>query len=220
MMAGMARDTRQRILEAAERVIREHGLVGATTRLIAKEAGCAEGTLYVHFPDRQELLLAILDEKLPSLKDPLMSLGKRVGRRSVRRNLVDVARAATVFYQSIIPVFGALFGEPGLLRAHQGVLRQQRRGPQRGVEAVVEYLRAEQGLGRVAPDADLVSAALIVLGGTFFQAFVREFTGEPRSERDEERVARSMSRAAWRMLAPRRKAVAVEELRTSGRASG
>ncbi|HZU16911.1 MAG TPA: helix-turn-helix domain-containing protein, partial [Candidatus Dormibacteraeota bacterium] len=40
---------RERIVAAAARVIRERGVVNATTREIAREAGVSEGSLYNHF---------------------------------------------------------------------------------------------------------------------------------------------------------------------------
>ena len=43
-------DTRQHILETAERVLQERGLARVTTRDITRAAGLADGTLYVHFP--------------------------------------------------------------------------------------------------------------------------------------------------------------------------
>jgi len=48
--------TRQRIIEAAERVFSRDGFQGATTREIAREAGVNEVTLFRHFRSRDELL--------------------------------------------------------------------------------------------------------------------------------------------------------------------
>jgi DNA-binding transcriptional regulator YbjK len=48
--------TRQRILEAAERVFSRDGFQGATTREIAREAGVNEVTLFRHFRSRDDLL--------------------------------------------------------------------------------------------------------------------------------------------------------------------
>jgi AcrR family transcriptional regulator len=48
--------SRQRILEAAERVFARDGFQGATTREIAREAGVNEVTLFRHFRTRDDLL--------------------------------------------------------------------------------------------------------------------------------------------------------------------
>lgn len=54
--------SRERILEAAARVYAKHGFRGATTRLIAAEAGVNEVTLFRTFGSKGALLEAVLDE--------------------------------------------------------------------------------------------------------------------------------------------------------------
>jgi AcrR family transcriptional regulator len=54
--------SRERILEAAARVYSKHGFRGATTRLIAAEAGVNEVTLFRTFGSKGALLEAVLDE--------------------------------------------------------------------------------------------------------------------------------------------------------------
>jgi AcrR family transcriptional regulator len=56
--------TRQRLLTVAREVFEEHGFAGANLRLIAKQAGVALGTIFVHFKDKQDLLHAALFEDL------------------------------------------------------------------------------------------------------------------------------------------------------------
>jgi AcrR family transcriptional regulator len=53
--------SRERILEAAARVYSKHGFRGATTRLIAAEAGVNEVTLFRTFGSKGALLEAVLD---------------------------------------------------------------------------------------------------------------------------------------------------------------
>ena len=53
--------SRERILEAATRVYAKHGFRGATTRLIAAEAGVNEVTLFRTFGSKGALLEAVLD---------------------------------------------------------------------------------------------------------------------------------------------------------------
>ena len=54
--------SREQILAAAERVVAERGYAGATTKAIAREAQCSEGSLYNHFPDKRELFRAVYEE--------------------------------------------------------------------------------------------------------------------------------------------------------------
>lgn len=56
---------RERILEAAARVYAKHGFRGATTRLIALEAGVNEVTLFRTFGSKGALLQAVLTQQKP-----------------------------------------------------------------------------------------------------------------------------------------------------------
>jgi len=85
---------RHAILQAAAKLILARGLSGVTTRQIARETGCSEGALYVHFHGRLELLLAMLEESLPEMLGPLQILQKRVGRGSPQANLATALGAS------------------------------------------------------------------------------------------------------------------------------
>jgi AcrR family transcriptional regulator len=68
--AGIARSprrdrtrNREALLTAARRAFAEHGLA-ASLQQIAREAGVAIGTLYRHFPTRDDLLVAVFADKL------------------------------------------------------------------------------------------------------------------------------------------------------------
>jgi len=67
--------SRERILEAAARVYSKHGFRGATTRLIAAEAGVNEVTLFRTFGSKGALLEAVLEksdigDEVQPLPDP------------------------------------------------------------------------------------------------------------------------------------------------------
>lgn len=59
-------DNRERILEAAARVYAQHGFRGATTRLIAIEAGVNEVTLFRLFGSKAQLFDELLHQRLRS----------------------------------------------------------------------------------------------------------------------------------------------------------
>jgi AcrR family transcriptional regulator len=54
---------REALLAAARGVLAEHGL-GASLQQVARDAGVAIGTLYRHFPTRDDLLVAVFADKL------------------------------------------------------------------------------------------------------------------------------------------------------------
>jgi AcrR family transcriptional regulator len=72
---SVAMISRERILEAAARVYSKHGFRGATTRLIAAEAGVNEVTLFRTFGSKGALLEAVLEandhcQQIRRLPDP------------------------------------------------------------------------------------------------------------------------------------------------------
>jgi TetR/AcrR family transcriptional regulator len=54
---------RRQLIDAARRVFAERGFRGATTRQIAAAAGVTEALIFQHFPDKDSLYAAILDEQ-------------------------------------------------------------------------------------------------------------------------------------------------------------
>ncbi|MGH9133564.1 MAG: TetR/AcrR family transcriptional regulator [Ilumatobacteraceae bacterium] len=60
--AAFERDARTRaaILTAARRVVRDVGLTGSTIAAVAGRAGVAVGTVYRHFPSRDELIAEVV----------------------------------------------------------------------------------------------------------------------------------------------------------------
>ena len=61
MMACMSQtDRRSAILDAAERLVHQHGLSGASVRAVAAEAGIGASTLRHYFPSQRDLYEAIV----------------------------------------------------------------------------------------------------------------------------------------------------------------
>lgn len=56
-------ERRQQLIDAALRVFAEHGFRGSTTRQIAAAAGVTEAVIFQHFPDKDSLYAAILEQK-------------------------------------------------------------------------------------------------------------------------------------------------------------
>src|SRR5258707_14227129 len=54
----------QRILEAAAQLLQRWGYSRVTIDDIAKHAGIGKGTVYLHWPNREELFLAVLQPEL------------------------------------------------------------------------------------------------------------------------------------------------------------
>ena len=52
-------ERRQAILDAAMKVFAQRGYAAATIRAIAREANIAQGTIYLYFPSKRDILLAL-----------------------------------------------------------------------------------------------------------------------------------------------------------------
>jgi len=177
LTSSPATGTRAQLVDAAERVLRSKGLARATTKEIAREAGCAEGTLYLHFADKLDLVRAVHERLLPGFIEMVSHLPERAGTGTVEGNLADLARGALGLYRDMRPLGSSLFADPELLQRFQVMLAERQGGPQRAWEPVVAYLRAEQALGRVDPGADPAAATLLLLGACQQLVFVELMTG-------------------------------------------
>lgn len=178
--------TREKIVAAAAQVMRDKGLARTTTKEIARAAGYSEGTLYKHFASKEDLFLAVLAERLPSLLDILAHLPGRVGQGTVRANLEEVATVALAFFAETVPIVASVLAEPTLLASHAAALRKQGgSGPNTPNLALAAYLHAEQALGRVRGDIDPDAAAAMLFGACFQRVFIHLFyqaEAEPAAE--------------------------------------
>ena len=79
-------ETRQRIIRAAWSVIAERGLASLTTRLVAREAEISHGMCHYHFGNKDDLVLAVVDQARQYWIDPMESL---VGGPGTARERLD-----------------------------------------------------------------------------------------------------------------------------------
>ncbi|GAA5768496.1 TetR/AcrR family transcriptional regulator [Streptosporangium roseum] len=188
------RSTRERIVDAAAQVMRTQGLARATTKEIARTAGCSEALLYKHFRAKEDLFLAVLQERLPGdLPRLLATLAGEAGRNTVAGNLERVAHAAIIFYDESFPIAASIFSELRLLDGYRTAMRERSAGPQTVNLGLAAYLRAEQALGRVRPDADPEAVAALLLGACLQHAFLSHFTEVEAAGAAAGRLARNLA---------------------------
>ena len=169
-----------KIVAATETLLRERGLAGVTTRAIAETVPCSEGAIYVHFHDRLELLLALLADASPEMREPLHKLDHQVGESTPVKNLAAAAAGLQRFHDRVIPMLCALMMDQELRQRFTKSLQQQGKGPQRGIATLARYIEREQDLGRVAADVDARAAAAAIMAGSFFEAFTAQLFGSTR----------------------------------------
>jgi AcrR family transcriptional regulator len=173
--------SREEIVAAAAKVMREQGYAHATTKVIARTAGYSEAMLYKHFRDKTDLFLSVMAEELPALGAALGELTANPGQAPLRDNLVRIARLGLAFYLEGFPIAVSVFSSRELLRSHRERLGEH--GPHVLLKGVVGYLRAEQALGRIKADTDVEAAAALMLGACFQQAFLANFEEREPADR-------------------------------------
>ncbi|MFK7696642.1 TetR/AcrR family transcriptional regulator [Paenibacillus sp. HJGM_3] len=174
-------ELRDRILDAAEQVIRTQGLSKSTTKEIARMAGCSEGSLYNHFQSKEDLFIRVMKRQLKDFLSVLVKLPERKGTRTVEENLEEVTLAALDYFYLSIAMTASMFTEPVFLERHREGFQQRNEGPHRANEVVGAYLAGEQKLGRVSDAIAPKSAADLLLGACFQHAFHLQFLGHDES---------------------------------------
>ena len=66
-LADPDRDTRSRLLDAATALFAEHGVAATSFSTIARRAGLTPAMVHYHFDDREQLIDAVVDERLVPL---------------------------------------------------------------------------------------------------------------------------------------------------------
>ncbi|MDJ0381367.1 TetR/AcrR family transcriptional regulator [Streptomyces sp. G-G2] len=191
-----ARPTPQRLLDAAETLMRTTGLANATTKAIAREAGCSEAALYKHFANKEELFVRVLLERTPNAAALMTALTADPGELPVEDRLAAIAGHAARFYADTMPIAGSLFAEPALLSRHRAGLKEIGKGPHVVLDALVASLSQDREQGRIRADADPVAAAALLLGACFQRAFFLHFSG-PDAVQPVAEFAPAVARTVW-----------------------
>jgi AcrR family transcriptional regulator len=171
------RNRKTQMVVAAEALLRERGLGGVTTRAIAEAVQCSEGAIYVHFKDRLELLLAVLQESLPEMLVPLHALEGKVGMGTPRQNLGVALAGLMKFHDRVSPMLCSLMTEPELLQRFKQSLDASGRGPHRGIATLAHYIEQEQQRGRIEIQVDAKTAAFVLMASSFFHIFTSKLLG-------------------------------------------
>ncbi|MBV9228537.1 MAG: TetR/AcrR family transcriptional regulator [Chloroflexi bacterium] len=194
-------NTRQHILDATERIIQTKGFARVTTREIAREAGCAEGTLYKHFASKEDLFLAVIQQNLPNVIETVRE--DRVGTRTISANLEEIALAVINYYEQLIPMTVSFFADTELLARHRAWMHEQGTGPQRLHERVAGYIAAEQYIGRLNEAVNPLNIAILLLGSCFQYAFNRYFMGENPFEMTDQQFVTGLVQTLTEGISPR-----------------
>ncbi len=135
----MAKETRQRILDAAARLITRDGAPSLTLDGIAREAGMSKGGLLYHFENKEALLSALLDLAVTVLKGTVAETGEPGAQA---RTAFDAAVKETRSGgEALAGVTAALSSQPALLSAlREPAKALQKRAERDGIDPAVSTL--------------------------------------------------------------------------------
>ena len=191
-MTPRGSQTRARLIEATIRVVQEVGYARATTRAIAETAGVAEGTIYRHFPDKQRLFFAAIQERNQTVFAWVSQLPELAGTSTVQANLTESLRQLAGLRNDLLPLELALLTDPDLAREHRTAMANA--GPDLmalGPPGVIAaYLAAEQRLGRIQSGIDAGEAAIVILATLFGIALVPD---DPEAGSVADRIATAVA---------------------------
>ena len=181
--------SRERILEAAGRVYAKHGFRGATTRLIANEAGVNEVTLFRTFGSKSALIDAVLMQEhanapMPELPAvPVNPLGELTAW--VAAKLAHIREIRHLLVHSM-----------GELDERPEAAEFACRGRRIVHDLITGYVAALQAHGLADRDADAETAAVMLTGTVMSDAIARSFVPDvyPPMEEAAERYARGFLR--------------------------
>ncbi|MFI7030851.1 TetR/AcrR family transcriptional regulator [Microbispora rosea] len=156
---------RRRVLEAAAKLFREHGVEAVSMDAVAAEAGVGKGTLFRRFGDKSGLVAALLDDKERELQERILSGPPPLGPGALA---CDRVRAFVAAYA------GYLVEHLDLLRVSETASpgARYRIGSYRFWHRHLAILLAE---ARPGADADYLAHALLApLGAEHVTAVLRD----------------------------------------------
>jgi AcrR family transcriptional regulator len=155
-----SRQTVEAILDAAARVFERHGYAAGTTNRIAERAGVSIGSLYQYYPNKDAVLVALVERHLD---EGVATLGPVLERLvadppPLADGLRRVVEAMVALHRDRPALHRVLFEEaprPPALRRRLAALDRA------ASEAVAAYLRARPG--ELAPGRDPALAARLAV---------------------------------------------------------
>jgi TetR/AcrR family transcriptional regulator, cholesterol catabolism regulator len=165
----MATETYDKILSTARRLFVQQGYTATSMRQVAESAGIGKATIYHHFPDKQSIVMALLQHNLAHMEEAL----QRVRLESHPRCRIQVAAEASVDF---------LFESADIMqivrREVPGGRDQMQSGFARFFQEYMALLAdairrgTEQGIFRPVDPMDAARVLMTMIQGTFAMAYL------------------------------------------------
>ena len=155
---------RQRVLDAAAKILARRGYADATITEIAHEVGTHAGSIYYYFPSREDLVREVL---LTSIDRMLATLAEPLGRTDALplERLKAAVRAAMLLYTSASDDYSKAYMRsfnqvPDALAREFNARRQATR------ETWLRLLRDAKDAGELRPTVNVDLASLMIMGAS------------------------------------------------------
>lgn len=160
-------DIRERILDAAKRVYAQHGFRGATTRLIAVEAGVNEVTLFRTFGSKAALFEALMQDQVA--QSPIPELPDNPG--DPHREVTDWVTAVLDHMRENRSLIRTSFGE---IEERPEAAVCMCEGPNCAAMILTDYVLRLQQMGVASANGDITTAVTMLMSSMFGDAISRD----------------------------------------------
>ena len=175
-------ETRRRLLDAAAEEFTEHGFAGASLEAISARAGYTRGAFHWHFKSKEELLVAVLRERLSTRIGATAEVVQR-SSSAAAFNLAQRDQAAKVPFRKrrgwtllMLEFWLHVARNPALLKEGRRLKSELRES----VESQTEQLLNSIGVTPPLP-VDLIASALLALEDGFALQELLDPKGQPSS---------------------------------------
>jgi AcrR family transcriptional regulator len=172
---------RERLLDAAEAEVAEHGYAGSSLQAIATRTGLTRGAVYWNFKSKPELFLALLDDRIDKPVRELMRLTETAPANqptaaSISQGLAQLIAARAPLIMLLFEHWAAAVRDPALRDAFNE--RQQRL--RAALAKALEARHATTGVPLTFPADQLATAVLALAHGIAMSKLI-----DPDGTRDE-----------------------------------
>ncbi|MFI5914773.1 TetR/AcrR family transcriptional regulator [Dactylosporangium sp. NPDC051541] len=154
---------RRRVLDAALRVLDEHGIAGFTMEAVARRAGASKATVYRHWPTTNALLVDAMDSTYRP--QPVPDTGNVHTDVAQLLTMFADTLSNTPFPRLLAAYMDAAERDPALQTLHADLTGRRR-------EPLLTVLRRARDRGQLARDRDLDLTVDLLAAPLFYRRFV------------------------------------------------
>ena len=179
---ALREQSRRKILYSAGALFARHGYAATSVRMIAREAGVAQGLLYNYFAGKEELLRALFTESMDQVRQSFAAADAATDPREALEDLIRSSFALVQQHRPFWQLTYSLRGQPDVLAD----LRDELDAWTHTILATLERLLRATGM----PQPEIEAAILFALIDGIAQHYVANPDSYPLSAVIDAVVAR------------------------------